>query len=243
MNGKRMVKIVILFVILIIPIFWSEKDTSAKVTAADPLTGRWERTTGGNEGMVISVKKTNGSYYAVLLKTSNIYFKVGDLKWKSIKKYSDSSYSAKDLFVFGNKKTPSIYVDIKITLSDDKTLQVKSTYPSGIKATSGELQTWKKLGNIFDVTIDAWPIQNTKTSFGYMPWNSYKIDPAQYTKIFGKLDKETLKKINKREEKWKGNCFGMAITAMLFHQGKISLPKVEILSKDGYSGMQIAALD
>ncbi len=242
MKGKKIVKIIIRFVILIIPIFWSGMDTSANSAATDPLIGRWERSSGGNEGMVISIKKDKDSYHAVLLKTPNLNFKVGDLKWKSLKKNLDGSYKAKDLYVYNNKKTPSIYVDINLTL-DDKTLIVKSTYPTGVKATSGEKQTWKKLGNTFDVTIDAWPIENTRTSFGYMPVGNYKIDHAQYTKIFGKLDKETLKKIDKRQNKWKGNCFGMAITAMLFHQGKISLPNVEILSKDGYSKMQIAAAD
>lgn len=243
MSGKKMAKVMMQLLILLIAVTFFGIYTPVKAASTDPLVGRWERSSGGNEGMVIAVSRVKDTYKAVVLKVpEKSNFKVGDQKWKSIKLISNSTYSGKDLFVYENKK-PSIYVDIKVALSGNNVLYVTSTYPSGVKASFGEKQMWKKLKNTFDATIDGWPVQNTRTSFGYFPVGKYEIDHKLYTEIFGELDKETLKKIDKKENDWKGNCFGMAITAMLFQQGKITLPNVDILSKDGYNKMQVAASD
>lgn len=85
--------------------------------------------------------------------------------------------------------------------------------------------------NVFDLEAtgfsameDGWSFCNLWEGFGYS--EAYAISEKRYEKVFGKsyvAAAKTTKKLYESmiPETWKGNCFGMSVTAILFYLGKL----------------------
>jgi len=240
--NKVSIVVMILVLLMIFPndIFaqYIDIDTTNPIaTTADPLIGRWERDTNLVGEMIINVTKKNDSYEAVIEKSTGEYanynFKIGDIKWKEIKKKSNTTYTGKDLFRNKTNEDKYSYVDINISLSSDGNIDIKAIYKDGQKANMGEYQKWRKLKNNFNLTINSWPIQNTRTSYGYnFLINDYKIPLERYIEVFGESIKPYYKSMDKT---WAGNCFGMSVSAAMHNLGTLELPNVTILTRDGYN--------
>ncbi|MBQ4529459.1 MAG: leucine-rich repeat protein [Lachnospiraceae bacterium] len=86
---------------------------------------------------------------------------------------------------------------------------------------------FKLLDQGFDLKEDGYCLLNANCSFGYdsvwknlLGLNEYTISLERYKEVFGdSISKEQYKQI----EEWRGNCFGMAATAVLFYKESISL--------------------
>lgn len=115
----------------------------------DILVGKWQRVESDNmfNGLVVNVEALDDGYRGLILEMSpemeSIGYRIGDTKWKNVKKLKSGLYVFEDLGKnIETKETLWFEMNMNISLEDPDTLTITSVANTG---EVGSVQTWKRV--------------------------------------------------------------------------------------------------
>lgn len=115
----------------------------------DILVGKWQRVEADNmfNGLVVNVEALDDGYRGLIVEMSpeleSIGYRIGDTKWKNVKKLKSGLYVYEDLGKnTETKETLWFEMNINISLEDPDTITITSVANTG---EMGSAQTWKRV--------------------------------------------------------------------------------------------------
>ncbi len=115
----------------------------------DILVGKWQRVESDNmfNGLVVNVEALDDGYRGLILEMSpemeSIGYRIGDTKWKNVKKLKSGLYVFEDLGKnTETKETLWFEMNMNISLEDPDTMTITSVANTG---EVGSVQTWKRV--------------------------------------------------------------------------------------------------
>lgn len=97
--------------------------------------------------------------------------------------------------------------------------KIRNVQINGVKAILVE-DVEEPISN-YSAEQNGYPFVNGFEGFGYS--SNYEIPIERYEEVFGASGKLLFNKLKKKDKEWSGNCYGMAVTSVLFEQKLLNI--------------------